>query len=488
MQRGKMSFLSLRWLWSDKTLLLLVIVLISLAASITAMVLSTKQVLLVIIAIPFIVFIFWLLAAHRYEWVVGITLTISVLIDWYQLIDIRFPIFSTSIALLACIMVLLERIVSRSLTVSYYWLLWGMLLILGIPPILWAVIVPEAIIYYLQIFFTPMLLFVLGALIGQNIVRVRLMLGIVAGIGTIIALHTIITAITGTFLLETSGISSYLSSVNDFTLASGVSRVGSFLRNPDWNGTFLAMLVFIPIGLLLTTPSRLAKLFYLGEIIAILLALLFTYSTASWLALGFGIIPLLLLSTRGMQRISFPVLLLVAVGSIFILFPHERDVFVQHLNDSSDAQLRLGAWETAIRVIMAHPLNGVGLGLTSYLQRAEPYRVPLQYISLAHPHNTYLELASLAGLPTLIVFLSLLGVSLRQAFKNYRRVDIQSRPLFGAAIAAIIAFSFNCLTINGWTLPPLANFAWLILAVIASPIQGHQDVIQLNFSRNIPQK
>jgi O-antigen ligase len=132
--------------------------------------------------------------------------------------------------------------------------------------------------------------------------------------------------------------------------------------------------------------------------------------------------------------------------------------------------LRSGAWATAIRVIEAFPLTGIGLGLQNYALKAEPYRVPAQYVPLVHPHNSYLELAAMAGLPVLLIFLALLLTACWFALRNWAIADIRVRPLLAAGIAAAVALSANSVSINGWTLPPLAALGWLVLGACSSPL------------------
>ncbi len=121
-------------------------------------------------------------------------------------------------------------------------------------------------------------------------------------------------------------------------------------------------------------------------------------------------------------------------------------------------------------MIKAFPLTGVGLGYQAYLLRADPYRVAAQFVPLSHPHNSYLEWGAMAGLPVLIVFMALLLFNLWLALRNWTSMDVYTRPLLGAGIAAVIALSINSVSINGWTLPPLAAVGWLILGIISSPL------------------
>src|SRR5260370_42694111 len=76
----------------------------------------------------------------------------------------------------------------------------------------------------------------------------------------------------------------------------------------------------------------------------------------------------------------------------------------------------------------------------------------------------------MAGLPVLIVFMALLLFSLWQALHNWVRADAQTRPLLCSGIAAVVALSVNSVSINGWTLPPLAALGWLIAGTISSPL------------------
>lgn len=76
----------------------------------------------------------------------------------------------------------------------------------------------------------------------------------------------------------------------------------------------------------------------------------------------------------------------------------------------------------------------------------------------------------MGGLPVFIIFMALMLFALCLAMRNWRLVDVRTRSLLGGGIAAVIALSINSVSINGWTLPPLAAIGWLILGVISSPL------------------
>jgi O-antigen ligase len=401
------------------------------------------------------------------EFAAAILVAVGLYLDWYLITNI--------VAVLTAFALLGVFFLTRS--DRYPWVaprglwLWVLFVLLAILPARAATDAYEALYYYPHIFLGALIMFWLGSVIARDVTSVRRFFNIIAALGTLFALHTIIVARTGIFLLATSHINTYLASVNSFMLTgSTTSRVGSFLGNPDWNGAFLALLVFVPVGLLAEASSQKAKLIHLVETILILFALLFTYTTASWLALVAGLIPLLVLVGSGFRRVWFPALLVAAVVSIFYLFPNEASLFVQHLASPQDAQTRLGAWQTALRIIQAHPLTGLGLSLVGYLQNSVPFLAGGLSSPLAHPHNSYLELAAMAGLPVLFVFLALLSFALWQALRNWSLADMRTRSLLGGGIAAVITLTLNSVAINAWTLPPIATAGWLMLGVLSSPL------------------
>jgi O-antigen ligase len=154
----------------------------------------------------------------------------------------------------------------------------------------------------------------------------------------------------------------------------------------------------------------------------------------------------------------------------FVLFPSQLASLALHASNPSELSLRLGAWKTALQVISAFPLTGVGLGYEAYLERANPYRVPEQFVPLSHPHNSYLEWGAKAGIPVLVVFLVLLLYALWLAWRNWVLSNAHTRSLLGGGLTAIFTLSINSWSINGWTLPVLSLVGWLLLGVISSPL------------------
>ncbi len=396
-------------------------------------------------------------------------LIIHLYVDWY----LGFSIVAQAITL----MVLLSFFISRSS--RYPWTqpralwLWMMYLALTIfPATRGAFTRYDAAFYYPNIVFGALLMFWLGTVLARDAEHVRRFFKMLAAVGMFLAIITIIQDRTGTLLFSTSHFDAFLVSVSNFNITHGsnVDRLGSFLVNPDWNGAFFAILLCIPLGLFVESDSFLAKLLYLLEALIILPALLFTYSIGAWVSAGVGIVVFVVLADRMSYRLWISTFLVIAALTLYIGFPAQIALLFQHASNPTALMLREGAWKTALMVMKAFPLTGTGMGLQAYMLRADPYRVLEQYRPLAHPHNSFLELGAMAGIPVLVTFVALILFALRQALHNWMLVNVKQRILLGSGIAAVVALNINSLSVNVWTLPPLAAFGWVILGVISSPL------------------
>jgi O-antigen/teichoic acid export membrane protein len=401
----------------------------------------------------------------------------GVLLDWYHLISWPLGIPISFAALLALGSVG-YRLLAPSAAYPWVWppsaWLWALLMVLAIPAILPGVDLAESFDYYVYVMVIPVLMYALGVLLARDLSHVRRLLSLLAGFGTIIAIHTIIEASTGLFIVKTDFVDDYLTENAHFIFyGTETARAGSFLLNPDQNGVFLAVAAILPVGLLLESRSRLARAAYSSETVVILVALLATYSTAAMLSALGGLVLLILLA--GGKRVLFFLagLLGALAGVLSLLFPSAAVLWLTHATSASAIAQRSGAWQTALRIIAAHPLAGIGLGRTTYFERSAVYQVSLQRGPLSQAHNSYLELASQAGIPVLVVFLALLGSILWLAFQNFRRTEQRHAPLLGSILAIAAALSINSFLTAGWTLRPVEWMVWLLLGAASSPLLKH---------------
>ena len=107
---------------------------------------------------------------------------------------------------------------------------------------------------------------------------------------------------------------------------------------------------------------------------------------------------------------------------------------------------RLPIWGTAVRMIAAHPINGVGVrgfryAYPAYAEAGDPWVDPIKETGAAHAHQIVLELLSEAGL---------LGLALWIA-------------------AAMMLWRFSRVTASD----PVAHAPWVALAVLVFPLNTH---------------
>ncbi len=410
-----------------------------------------------------------LLVLRAYEFMAMMVIILHIYVDWY--LGLLLPALVVTIVLL--LLFFLCRDAQHSWQKPEVLWLWIVFLILAIYPAISGILRSyDAAFYYPNIIVGPLLTLWLGNVVAKDVHSIRRMFQLLAFIGAMLALHSIIQATTGITLLGTARFDQFLATTDSYELVtnSNVHRIGSFFVDPNYNGTFLAMMLFLPLSLFIESSSLLSKMLYAIETLLIFPALLFTYSNGAWVGVlvAFGIFFLLVHSLWYRALLFVLACLIAAIGLLF--FPIQLGLQLQHASSSSELTLRMGAWQTGINVIRAYPWTGVGLGFGIYEIRAEQYRDPAQYIPLVHPHNSYIELGAKAGLPVLLVFLALLAYAFWKAFYNRSLLDKTTCLLLSGGIASVTALSVNSWSINAWTLPPLAAIGWLLLGCMGSPL------------------
>jgi len=409
-------------------------------------------------------------------------LTVALIVAAHILVDAYLGFDVYQVALLMALILLSICCFGRS--ADHPWTgprliwLWVLFLILNIYPTIngGTFGLTNAIASYLNLVLSAFIMFWLGNIIAKDFSAIRRVFQMLSVLAALIAIHTIIQATTGKFLFESAHAEATLVKYLNFQAegAAYVSRAGSFFGNPNGNGTFLATSFFLPLGLFIESKYLWAKIIYLLEVLLILLAVMYTYSTGSWVAILVGIVIFMFLVGRIRYIVLLLVLMMMLAVTAFTVFPAQTAAQLSHANSQSHISGHLGTVQTAALVIEAFPFFGVGLGDQAYLVRAEPYRVPTQTVPQAEPDNSYLQFGATAGIPVMLVFLLLLGYVFWLSWRNWRATDSSYRPLLSGGIVALIALSINSLTVDGWTNPAGQEYlGWLIAGIVASQLIGH---------------
>lgn len=369
--------------------------------------------------------------------------------------------------------------------------LWGLFIIAAAPAVLRVPYVDRtnAQVYYINVLVMPACMWALGMQVVRTMAQLRRLLVLISAVGTAVAIHAIIQATTGVFLFQTTEHAAFLASVNDWTLdgTAHTIRASSFLINPDSTGAYLAFMFFLPLGLALHSASWRWRAVYFAEAALILVALLFTYTTGAWVACVVGIVVFLAMAARGRIRLYIFGGIAIAAATLAVVFPGEVRKLLAHATGPNELSLRLGVWETALRVLRVHPLTGIGFEIgQAYSQISQPYRVSQQVIPVSHPHNIFLEIAVFAGIPVALIFIALLARTLWPVIRNYQRGNWRQRALYAGLLAAFAATFVHGLADRTWTLPALAVVLWLVVGAASSPALTEAMIADQLLSTEMP--
>lgn len=232
----------------------------------------------------------------------------------------------------------------------------------------------------------------------------------------------------------------------------GLLRGGAhFKRGPggfmmDNNGFALALNMAIPllVGIAMIDKSRLLRLAAVVLTLFSIITVFFTFSRGGFLTLG--VVGALLLLRSGRPWLAAAVLVLGLGGVQYLTSERFQESYLARANtiaeyeEDSSAMGRILAWQTALRMSRDYPLFGVG---PANFMRVYPRYGDPEDTRVAH--NAFLQSLTDSGLPALVLFASLLVVTLwrlellRLSAKD-RFIDIQAR-MIQISIAAYVAGS-----------------------------------------------
>jgi len=230
-------------------------------------------------------------------------------------------------------------------------------------------------------------------------------------------------------------------------------RVLGFFNNYMTFGNFYAVAaVFLGAFTLLrfralARPDRL--LMPAASLLAILMTLLSFGRGAIAAMLGTVLLMLLLLGKK-YARLSLAVIGVMIV--LLVAIPGVADRYLGSLERDFGGEYaggRMFVWKHSVEVIQDHPVFGVGMGNFKEAYAAKlPPETPA-FRRYTHAHNDALNVAAIAGIPGLLVFVALWLTALGYFWVGYRRRrELSDEPMaiFFAALAGSICFAATSLT------------------------------------------
>jgi O-antigen ligase len=242
-------------------------------------------------------------------------------------------------------------------------------------------------------------------------------------------------------------------------------RIYSTIGNPEFLANVLLYCIFLNLGLYFYVGHRVEKAFYIFSFILTAAVLVATYTRGAWIGAFAGVLFFIIVLAAGRNKekmnpgksinrlkAAMVVLLLIALFMAGLKTSGLSQGIMNRLQDPFTVRVRLLLWRDSLALVKQSPLFGSG---------HEAFRVafaPLKSLELArlepgtnydNPHNNYLAYLANYGFFGLLVYLTVIAVSIRRIFVF---ISLQ-RSREGLALATSIGASFIAVLVHN-----LANF------------------------------
>lgn len=234
------------------------------------------------------------------------------------------------------------------------------------------------------------------------------------------------------------------------------NRMWSTFGNPNFLGAYMAMILPASFGLLAVSQRKSVRALLLAQLLLGVMVVMLTQSRAAALGLAAGSL-LSLFFGKNWRALASPktggFLLIGLLGiAAFLPWAQIKNRFKAGMSlESSNWDLRLYGWKAAVQLIEEKPLTGYGaegyhLHFRKHMDTAFFRKTHQAQMSPVYPHNEILQVAVNAGLAGLVLYMGLLFLVLRAAWRS--RPD----PLWGAVFGLLVSvwinnqFSFHTLS------------------------------------------
>jgi O-antigen ligase len=217
-------------------------------------------------------------------------------------------------------------------------------------------------------------------------------------------------------------------------------RVNSVFWDPSVYGRFLVVAMIPSVVLIAASRSLRVTAAATAVLVVAWLGLLISFSQSSFAALVVAVLGVTFVAWRWRALVAVALALAVLAG-VAVAQPTVRKSIQHHttsgLNSASSGRYSLVA--NGIRIAVAHPVRGVGVGgfKHAYAKRVQRLHGK-KNLKTAASHDTPVTVAAETGLPGVALFVWLLARLFRDAFRSRRRIVSLTA---GLGLAAILCHS-----------------------------------------------
>jgi putative inorganic carbon (hco3(-)) transporter len=237
------------------------------------------------------------------------------------------------------------------------------------------------------------------------------------------------------------------------TIADSI-RAGGLADQPNLSARYFIVSLIFFAYLNRTATSRLPRFLAIGGVIVTFIGVFFTLSRSGILLLMVAVGLQIIWGQR--QKRSYGLIVIFILASILMWLVSDKiiDIIrsilpsIQYGTDTAGIRYKL--WQAGWAMWLAHPIQGVGIGMFSQQLRFYASNLPPHYWSLG-PHNTYVSVLSETGIVGFGIFLTILAVSIKNYLLPDKNNDNKTASLRFAWLTAFLIVLFGGITMHGNT-------------------------------------
>lgn len=321
--------------------------------------------------------------------------------------------------------------------------------------------------FFLQ-YAMPMLMFSLSQRIEWSDRGIKALLAFLTATGVVLAVIGVLQSLLG--------ITIFTMDYQNVTSGHAGRAYGTFTNAHTYIAT---LFIFLTITIFQFGMYRdaLVRFVLLSAMFVMLVGIVLGETRAPWGGAALALF-IIMLRDRDVRPllVTGAIVSLVAGAVLLWMMIDELGSFIDRVTNLNTMAGRLAVWATALNMIVHNPVFGVGFGANSFLLHKPEYitgvgSISQQYaVYLDIPHNEYLHVAVLLGVPGLIMFLGIVTGLVILMFRIHS--DAGSSPLrrrFGLYMGAtILGLLFNSLFSDTY----VQDYFWMLAYFLAGFVAG----------------
>lgn len=240
-------------------------------------------------------------------------------------------------------------------------------------------------------------------------------------------------------------------------------RVYSFFDNPNSFANIPVLFNPLMLAMFCYAPKLWHKLLFGAAFALSAYCLIMTFTRGAWLAWLIAVFVFIL--------IMKPRLTLWLAGILFCCIPLLPDSilnrFLTIFSGDSSINSRTPIYQAILKLIVRHPIFGVGLGSTNLREVINQEGLYAGGAYFVHGHNLLFQICGESGLVTLLCFLPASYFPLRSGIlAGAGKADLFTRAAAAGAVSGILGSLLFGLTDYIWSYPRIMLLYWLLFGIL----------------------